>query len=215
MTRPVRVDIVSDVVCPFCVIGYHQLACASTQAGIPIEVYWHPFELNPQMESGGENLIQHMVENYGVSAEETRHLRKNLTEMGNDLGFSFNFTDELRLMNTFQAHQMIEWASEQGFGLEMTLEIFKSYFTFAENLDEREVLVAAASRAGLNPESASDVLQSGSHAEIVKEHEAFGKSLGISGVPTMLFEHEHLISGVQGVEAYARTLNRMIECRVA
>ncbi len=215
MTKTVHVDIVSDMVCPFCVIGYHQLARASKDTGIPLQIQWRPFELTPCMEPGGENHIEYMATRYGVPAEETWLSRRKLTEVGADLGFTFNFSEETRLMNTFKAHQLIDWASDQGLGQEVTLEFFKAYFTNGENLEDHDVLVAAAVKAGLDPDAARAVLQSESHAESVRTKQEFGKSRGVSGVPTMIFEHKHTVSGAQGVDAYARILRRLTENQAA
>lgn len=214
-TKAVHVDIVSDMVCVFYVIGYHQLARASKDTGIPLQIQWHPFELNPWMEPGGENHIEYMATRYGVPAEETWQMRRKVTEVGADLGFTFNFTEETRVLNTFKAHQLINWASDQDLGQEVTLEIFKAYFTNGENLDDHDVLVAAATKAGLDPDAARAVLQSESHAENVRTKEEFGKSRGVSGVPTMIFEQKHLVSGAQGVDAYARILRHLTENQAA
>lgn len=215
MTKTVQVDVVFDMVCPFCVIGYHQLARASQDTGIPLQIQFHPFELNPWMEPGGENHIEYMATRYRVPAEETWLSRRKLTEVGADLGFIFNFSEETRLMNTFKAHQLIDWASDQDLGQEVTLETFKAYFTNGENLEDHDVLVAAAAKAGLDPVSARTALQSESNAESVKAKEEFAKSRGVSGVPTMIFEHKHMVSGAQGADAYARILRRLTENQAA
>lgn len=214
-TKAVHVDIVSDMVCVFCVIGYHQLARASKDTGIPLQIQWHPFELNPWMEPGGENHIEYMATRYGVPAEETWQMRRKVTDVGANLGFTFNFTEETRVLNTFKAHQLIDWASDQDLGQEVTLEIFKAYFTNGENLDDHDVLVAAAAKAGLDPDAARAVLQSESHAENLRTKQEFGKSRGVSGVPTMIFEDKHMVSGAQGVDAYARILRRLTEHQAA
>lgn len=89
MTQTIRVDIVSDVVCPWCAIGYFQLAKAADEIGIGIEVHWHPFELNPQMAEEGENLREHLAAKYGTTPEGSKKARERLTDMGAALGFTF------------------------------------------------------------------------------------------------------------------------------
>ena len=105
---PLRVDIVSDVVCPWCVIGYHQLAHAANATVVAIDVHWHPFELNPNMVQEGENLREHLAAKYGTTPEGSRKARARLTEMGAALGFTFNYADDMRMVNTFRAHQLID-----------------------------------------------------------------------------------------------------------
>ena len=104
-SKPVPVDIVSDVVCPWCVIGYYQLAAASRETGVAIDVRWHPFELNPGMADEGENLREHLAAKYGTTLENSIKSRARLTELGADLGFEFNYADDMRMYNTFRAHQ--------------------------------------------------------------------------------------------------------------
>ncbi len=101
---PLRVDIVSDVVCPWCVIGYHQLAHAANATGVVIDVHWHPFELNPNMVQEGENLREHLAAKYGTTLGDSIKARARLTEMGAALGFEFNYADDMRRVNTFRAH---------------------------------------------------------------------------------------------------------------
>ncbi|WP_370161434.1 DsbA family oxidoreductase, partial [Limimaricola soesokkakensis] len=129
MSEPIRVDIVSDVVCPWCVIGYSQLARAAEEIGIAIEIHWHPFELNPQMAEEGENLREHLAAKYGTSPEDSVKARARLTEMGAALGFTFDYADDMRMVNTFRAHRLIDWATEQGRGHEMNLALFEAFFT--------------------------------------------------------------------------------------
>ena len=121
---PLRVDIVSDVVCPWCVIGYHRLAKASGETGIGIDVHWHPFELNPQMAEDGENLREHLAAKYGTSPAGSRKARARLTKMGAALGFEFNYADDMRMVNTFRAHQLIDWAEDQGKGHAAKMALF-------------------------------------------------------------------------------------------
>ncbi len=179
--------------------------------GIPLEIQWHTFELNPQMASGGENHIEYMATRYGVPAEETWQMRRELTEIGAGLVFTFNFSEETRVMNTFKAHQLIDWASGKGLGQEATLEIFTAYFTNGESIEDHDVLAAAMARAGLDPDEAMAALKSEIHAESVRAKEEFGRSRGVSGVPSMIFEHKHMVSGAQGADAFARILQSLAE----
>ena len=212
---PIRVDIVSDVVCPWCVIGYRQLAKAAEDNGTPLEVYWHPFELNPQMAEDGENLREHLAAKYGTTPEGSREARARLTQLGADLGFTFDYADDMRMYNTFRAHQLIDWAAGQGRVHEMKQALFAAFFTGREDVSDIHVLADVAASVGLDRAQALSVLESGALAGAVREKQRFWTSRGITGVPAMIFERQHLVTGAQGEENYARILNHLLAERAA
>lgn len=209
MSNPIRVDIVSDVVCPSCVIGYYQLFKAAQDTGIEIDVHWHPFELNPQMAEEGENLREHLSAKYGTTLESSIKARERLTDMGAALGFTFNYSDDMRMYNTFRAHQLIDWADGQGKGHDTKLALFAAFFARREDVSDPLVLAEIATQAGLDRQSALTMLESGSHAAQVREKENFWISRGVRGVPAMIFDRKHLITGAQGVETYASILKQL------
>lgn len=206
---PIRVDIVSDVVCPWCIVGYRQLMQASEATGIPVETYWHPFELNPGMEAEGENLRAHIMRKYGSSAEQSQSARDHLTSMGKDLDFAFHWTEDSRIYNTFAAHQLLHWASESGQAQALKLALFDAYFTQGRDVSDPEVLIETAASIGLNAEEAKAVLQDQRYAETVRRKEQFWTSRGVSGVPTMVFDAKQATSGAQGVDAFANLLRNI------
>ncbi|WP_371813446.1 DsbA family oxidoreductase [Ruegeria sp. HKCCA5426] len=212
---PIRVDIVSDVVCPWCVIGYHQLAKAARDTQTKLDIYWHPFELNPQMAEGGENLREHLAAKYGTTLEGSIKARARLTEMGAALGFTFNYADDMRMYNTFRAHQLINWATEQGKGHEMKQALFAAFFTHREDVSDMQVLADAAAGIGLNRANALAMLQSGERADGVRQKEEFWIRQGVQGVPAMVFDQRHLVTGAQGEENYARILIHLQDNRAA
>ena len=204
-----RVDIVSDVVCPWCVIGYRQLAAASEQTGIALDIHWHPFELNPNMAQAGENLRAHLAAKYGTTLEGSIKARARLTEMGAALGFTFNYADDMRMWNTFLAHQLIDWAEDQGHGHEAKLALFAAHFTERRNVSDLDVLVDVADQLGLDRVQAKAVLARGDHAPIVREKQTFWTQRGVSGVPAMVFLGRHLVAGAQGADIYADVLRQV------
>lgn len=206
---PLRVDIVSDVVCPWCVIGYHQLAHAANATGVAIDVHWHPFELNPNMVQEGENLREHLAAKYGTTLEGSIKARARLTEMGAALGFEFNYADDMRMVNTFRAHQLIDWAEDQGRAHDMKLALFAAFFTQREDLNNVDVLADVAARIGLDRDTVRAMLESGERAESVRKKERFWTSRGVTGVPAMIFNHQHLVAGAQGEETYTNILNQL------
>lgn len=211
----IRVDIVSDVVCPWCVIGYHQLAKAAQDTGIGINVHWHPFELNSQMGEDGKNLREHLAAKYGTTPEGSRKARARLTEMGTALGFEFNYADDMRMVNTFHAHQLIDWAEDQGRAHEMKLALFAAFFTRRENLNDIGVLADVAHGIGLDRDAALAMLESGEKAQTVRDKEQFWTSRGVSGVPAMIFDRQHFVTGAQGEDTYARILQQLADAHAA
>lgn len=212
---PLRVDIVSDVVCPWCTIGYHQLARAAEETGIDIEVHWHPFELNPHMAPEGENLREHLAAKYGTTPEGSKKARARLTDLGAALGFTFNYADDMRMYNTFRSHQLIDWAEEQGKAHEAEMALMGAFFTHRRDVSDIGVLENVASEIGLDSDAARAMLESGARAEQVRAKEQFWTSRGIQGVPAMIFDRQHLVTGAQGEDNYARVLRHLTEGQAA
>lgn len=104
LKSPLRIDIISDVMCPWCIIGYRQLAIALEDSKVVHEIHWHPFELNPNMPAEGQDIGEHLAEKYGTTPEQSAANRANMTARGEELGFAFNFVDGFRMHNTFNTH---------------------------------------------------------------------------------------------------------------
>lgn len=213
--KPLRIDIVSDVVCPWCIIGYRQLLQALKDTGTDAAIYWHPFELNPNMPAEGQNLREHIVEKYGSSPAESQASRDRLTALGTELGFTFNFHDDKRMANTFNAHQLIHWAGEQGRAHDLEQALFAAYFTDDRNINDIDTLVEIATTTGLDADTARAVLEDQRFADIVRQRETFWTSRGVTGVPAVVFEEKHLVSGAQGVENFTSILGQIAEMRAA
>ena len=214
-TAPLRVDIASDVVCPWCAIGYHQLAKASRETGIAIDVHWHPFELNPNMPAEGENLRAHLAAKYGTTPEDSRSARARITEIGAALGFRFEYAEDMRMFNTFRAHQLIDWAGGYGKAHEAKLALLEAYFRRRENISDPEVLAEVAAGVGLDRADALAMLASGERAAAVRELARRWRERGVRGVPTMLFGGKHLVTGALGEAAYACILHDITAARAA
>lgn len=204
-----RVDIVSDVVCPWCIIGYKQLEEALERTGTEVEIHWQPFELNPNMPSEGQNIREHVAEKYGATAEQSAKTRAQMKDLGTSLGFTFSYNDESRIVNTFQAHQLLHWANEQGREHDLKMALFDQYFTAGGDVSNSEVLLQAVAEVGLDVAEAKAVLGEGRYAKAVREREEFWTSNGISGVPAMIFNQKHLVTGAQGADNYASILTQL------
>lgn len=204
-----QIDIVSDVMCPWCVVGYRQLAAALEATDTPHEIRWHPFELNPNMPAEGQNIREHLEEKYGSTKEQSEANRAHLTQVGADVGFEFRFTEDQRMHNTFNQHQLMHWADLQGRKHDLKMALFAAHFTHGRNLSDNEVLAEVASEIGLDRVEALTVLSEQRFAAEVRAAEQYWVQQGIRGVPAVIFRRRHLVSGAQGVETFTAILNQL------
>jgi len=211
-----RIDIVSDVVCPWCIIGYKKLLQALTQfEGVfEVQLFWQPFELNPDMPREGQDLREHIAQKYGTSEGQSKELRARMKELGDSLGFKFDYSAGMRMYNTFLAHQLLHWAEEQGLQTELKLALFESFFSRRENVGDPELLVTVAARVGLDPGQAREVLESARYAEIVRTEQAGWLDKEVHAVPAFFFNNGFPVSGAQEPETFVRVLNRLREISV-
>lgn len=213
MTDPLRIDIVSDVMCPWCIIGYRQLSQALDAAGTDYEIHWHPFELNPDMPPEGQNTREHIIEKYGSTPEQSEQSRKQMQALADDLGFDFRWTEDSRMHNTFNTHQLLHWAGLKGRKHDLKLALFTAHFTDQRNLSDDAVLADVAAETGLDRAEAAAVLDDQRFANDVRSAELFWQKQGISGVPAMVFERKHLVTGAQGVDNYTSILSQLAQMK--
>lgn len=206
----VNIDIVSDVMCPWCIIGFRQLEQALGATGTGARIRWQPFELNPDMPPEGQTLTEHVTQKYGINADQSAANRQQMESLGKSLGINFNWTDDSRIVNSFAAHQLLDWALEQDKQHPLKLALFDAHFGAGRDVSDPATLIDIAGDAGLPTDTARDVLETGSHAERVRQHEHFWTSRGISGVPSMIFDGKFLLTGAQGAETYAQVLKRAV-----
>ena len=204
-----QIDIVSDVMCPWCVIGYRQLAAALEATGTPHEIRWHPFELNPDMPPEGQNIREHVAQKYGSTKAQSDASRVQMTKAGAEVGFEFRYADDMRMHNTFHTHQLLHWAGLQGRKHDLEMALFAAHFTHARNLSDDAVLADVAAEIGLERTEALAVLADQRFATEVRKAERYWTHQGIQGVPAVIFNQQHLISGAQGVERFTSILNKL------
>ena len=204
--QPLRIDIVSDVMCPWCIIGYQQLKTALDSSGVEHDIHWHPFELNPDMPPEGQDMGEHLAQKYGTTPEQSAANRANMIAMGQELGFTFAFPDGFRMHNTFNAHQLLHWADERGRRNDLKLALFAAHFTDGRDLSDDAVLVQIAAETGLDAAQATTVLAQQTYAAAVRQEQQFWAKQGISSVPSVIFDRQHLVTGAQGVETYKSIL---------
>lgn len=213
MTDPLRIDIISDVMCPWCIIGYRQLAKALAASGTAHEIHWHPFELNPQMPPEGQNTREHIIEKYGSTPEQSEQSRRQMAALGENLGFTFAWTDASRMHNTFNTHQLLHWAETQGRKHDLKMALFTAHFTDQRNLSDDAVLADIAAEIGLDRDEALAVLDDQRFANDVRNAERFWQQQGISGVPAVVFNRKHLVTGAQGEENYTSILSQLAQMK--
>jgi len=211
----VQIGVVADVVCRGWIVGFKQLGQAIAQAGVSAAVKWQPFELNPDMAADGENLRQHIMRKYGSTVEQSQAARERLTAIGEELGFEFRFADDMRMVNTFKAHQLIRWAGPEGKEHQLKMALFEAYFKDRKDLNDDTVLADVAEGVGLNRDEAVKVLQDGRFADAVRQEEAFWTGNGIHGVPAVIFERQHLVTGAQGADNYAAIIRQLVNGQAA
>ncbi len=212
MSNKIKLDIISDVVCPWCVVGYKNLQKAIDELGIAdkVELQWQPFELNPNMPAQGQDLREHVAEKYGSNAEESNQARLNITQRGEEVGFTFNFFDEMRIVNTRDAHILLEYAYELGKQTQLKLRLFMATFTEKKDISNRETLLDEAVQVGLDLGLSIERLQGNQYRDEVIQQERYWQSLGISAVPAVVFNRSSAMSGAQPVEAYKQALTELL-----
>ncbi|MEO0764750.1 MAG: DsbA family oxidoreductase [Pseudomonadota bacterium] len=208
-TAPViQIDIVSDVMCPWCIVGFRQLEQALGVTGMGARIRWQPFELNPAMPAEGQNLTEHIAQKYGASPEQSAQNRAQLQQLGATLGIDFQFSPESRIVNSFAAHQLLEFALHLGVQHPLKLALFAAHFTEQRDISDHQVLLDVAGSVGMVRDDAAQVLQSGALVAAVREKQAFWTGRGISGVPSMIFAQKYLVTGAQGADSYAQILRQ-------
>jgi predicted DsbA family dithiol-disulfide isomerase len=211
MSKKMKIDFVSDVACPWCVIGLGGLerALENLKDVVEPEITFHPFELNPNMVKGGENMVEHIVKKYGIAAEEAQTNRERIKARAAAVGFTMNTSDASRIYNTFDAHRLMAWAAGSGKQQALKHQLFVVNFTDQTDPGNHDALVAAAEKAGLDPVEARAVLASDRYTQEVRADEHLWQSRGITGVPAVIVNDKWLISGGQPPEEFERQLRAM------
>lgn len=222
MTTHLKIDFVSDVSCPWCVIGLKALEEALTRVGseISAEMRFQPFELNPHMGPDGQDITEHITEKYGITQAQADANRENIRQRGAQLGFSFSMPSAAgagssksrsRIYNTFDAHRLLHWAELVDLAKQRALKeaLFTAYFTNGQSPASHEVLVQLASQVGLDALRAREILASNDYADDVRQREQHYTSQGIHSVPAIIINDRHLISGGQPAEVFEQALRQI------
>ena len=216
MTKTLKIDFVSDVVCPWCVVGLGGLETALETLkaeGIEAEVRFQPFELNPDMAPEGETITEHIGRKYGATPEQSAANRANITARAAEAwpGFDMRMGEDSRIWNTFDAHRLLHWAGTVGMAEQRALKaaLFTAHFTEGKTMTDAAVLADAAAAAGLDRDEAARVLADGLYAAEVRAAEDLWRSRGINAVPAVVVEGKYLISGGQPAAVFEEALRKM------
>lgn len=216
--KTMKIDFVSDISCPWCVIGLRALDQALARVGseVSAELHFQPFELNPNMPDEGQDITEHITQKYGISPEQAHANRENIRARGAQLGFKFSAAEETgggrsRIYNTFDAHRLLHWAALVSPAKQKALKeaLFQAYFTDGQSPGSYEVLVRVATEVGLDGAKAQEILDTGAYADDVREREQFYQEQGIHSVPAIIINGKHLISGGQPVEVFEQALRQI------
>lgn len=216
MNKTLTLDIVSDVSCPWCIIGYKALEQALKNLSSEIEatITWQPFELNPNMPPEGQEITEHITQKYGISVEQAAENRVAIVQRGLSVGYEFG---ERRgggmIYNTFDAHRLLHWAEDLGRDKQMALKLalFDLYFKENGNPSDFEQLLTVVDKVGLDVAEAKAILDSDKFTAEVRKQQQHYQAAGISSVPAVIVNNKHLISGGQPVEIFEKALKQIAD----
>jgi predicted DsbA family dithiol-disulfide isomerase len=213
VTTPVRlkIDFVSDVVCPWCAIGLKSLeqALQRLDGDVVADLHFQPFELNPQMGPEGESVAEHLAHKYGSTPEQMAKNQEGIRQRGASLGFVFDMDKRSRIYNTFDAHRLLHWAELESKQPALKLALLEAYFSKGENVSSHEVLARVAGEVGLDVAEARKVLAENRYADEVRQQEQFFQSQGIRAVPSVIINGKYLVQGGQPPEVFEQTLRQV------
>jgi predicted DsbA family dithiol-disulfide isomerase len=211
MGARMKLDFVSDVSCPWCAIGLQGLLAALDQMRNDVEadLHFEPFELNPDMGPGGQDIAEHIAQKYGSSVRQFAQSQEMIRSRGAELGFRFDMQKRTRIYNTFDAHRLLHWAGLEGKQLQLKQALFSAYFTDGADPSDHAGLTDIAARIGLDPQRARQILASDLYAAEVRAREAFYRGHGINAVPAVIVDDQHVIEGGQPVAVFERVLREL------
>jgi predicted DsbA family dithiol-disulfide isomerase len=206
--KSLQIDIVSDVSCPWCIIGYQALHAALTDLKdeVTATIHWQPFELNPQMPAQGQEINEHLTQKYGISDAQAQQNREMIKQRGLHVGYEFGNRGGGRIYNTFDAHRLLHWAAEYGKQTELKLALFDLYFKQSGDPSDHKQLLDVVDKVGLDRLQAAAILESDQYQQEVREAQSHYQGLGIQSVPAVIVNNKHLISGGQPTDVFRQAL---------
>jgi len=208
-----KIEIWSDIMCPFCYIGKRQLESALTEfPNNEFEIEWKSFQLDPTITpQSGKDVFTFLAERKGISVEESKEMHKGVTERAKSVGLDYNF-DKAIISNSLEAHRIIQFAKTKNLGNEMEEIFFKAYFTEGRDLNDGPTLIELAVKSGLDQIQVLEVLKDGNlFLDNVKNDISEAQQIGVQGVPFFVFDRKYAVSGAQPVEAFVNTIKEVLK----
>jgi predicted DsbA family dithiol-disulfide isomerase len=209
--EPLTIDIVSDVVCPWCYLGEKRLEQALAEEAGPVVVRWRPYQLDPTIPEGGLDRAEYMEKKFGKSGR-LQSVHENLTRLGAEVGLPFAFDKITRSPNTLDAHRLIRWAASAGVQSRVVDRLFEAYFVEGRDIGDRVVLTEIAAECGLDADLVERLLAEGADSEVVRQEVEQAQAMGVSGVPFFIFAGR---LGVPGAQEPSALRQAMAEARQA
>ncbi len=206
-----KVEIWSDVVCPFCYVGKRKFEKALGEFAHrdDVQIEWKSFQLTPDfVPTPGESIHAMLAKKKGVSEAEGRRMNDQMTMIAKEVGLNYNFDNTIPA-NTFLAHQLIHFAAHQGQQATMKERLFAAYYLEGRNLNELDTLLNLAAEIGLDTDAARQALEAGTYANEVRRDEYEAQQIGVRGVPFFVFEDKYAVSGAQPSEVFAEVLDKV------
>ncbi|WP_169569120.1 DsbA family oxidoreductase [Sneathiella limimaris] len=204
-----RIDIISDTVCPWCLIGKRKLEKAmEARPDLDFEVYWHPFQLHPDMPKEGADRKKFIAQKFG-SEERAKELYENVAAAAKNVGLDLEFGKIKRSPNTLNSHRLIKWAGTAGVQDEVVEILFRNFFIEGKDLGDTSVLVDAAKEAGMDAEIVADLLASDRDMELVAAEDQRARQMGVSGVPFFIVDEKYALSGAQDSDIFLQVIDRI------
>lgn len=212
---PIKIDFVSDIACPWCAVGLASLEQAIKRVGneVSVSLHFQPFELNPNMPPEGEDILEHLMRKYQITAEQVEQNHEHIRDRGAAVGFSFNMEGRKRTYNTFDAHRLLHWAAEsEDTDVQRRLKwrLLSAYFSEGADPSSHEVLLSAVEQAGLDVAQATEILNTDSLRDEVRQQQQFYLSQGIHSVPAVIINDRYLVQGGQPPEAFEQALRQIV-----
>lgn len=208
-----KIEIWSDVMCPFCYIGKRHLekALEDFSGKDQVEMVWKSFQLNPDMpESSDENVYEYLAKAKGISLEQSKQMHERVEEMAQNAGLNYNF-DIAKVANSFKAHRVLQLAKRNNLGDALKEELLKAYFTEGKNVSDKQVLVELSEKVGMTADDVELALTNDSFANYVNNDIDEARQIRVQGVPFFVFDRKYAISGAQPVEHFKGTLSKVFE----
>jgi predicted DsbA family dithiol-disulfide isomerase len=200
--EPLAIDVVSDVVCPWCFIGKRRLERALASSRVPATIRWHPYQLDPTIPTGGKSRRDYLVAKFG-SEDRIRQLQRNIETVGAAEGIDFAFDRIAVAPNTLDAHRLIRWAGEAGAADQVVEALFRAYFLEGRNIGDREVLADIAASCGMKRDEVAQRLASDEALAAVRTSVQAAQQLGVTGVPTFILAGRYAVVGAQPADTLA------------